>query len=193
MERCLYVAGGPSSEFAKDFLRYGHLVTLNWAIALFDHVDFACFGTGRKLEETVSEHCAASQILLAGGLDLLDHPYSIGPGKRQFRHYRPSTEPKGRAALANHIANGHIVGRGAIYLHVLKELGYRELWLFGHDGGGERAAAIEVRSGKASKRGYDKGRFCTEETLKYLGLKGYFWPDRPPPIGEGVSASDMFP
>ncbi len=40
-ESCVYVGKGPSASFAKDFLSFGDIATVNDATLLFDHVDWS--------------------------------------------------------------------------------------------------------------------------------------------------------
>lgn len=189
MRKCLFVACGPSAIAAKRHRDWGALVTFNRAVELFDEVDIAFLGTVGKVHDTVGHHRRAKKLIPLfhagheGGREALQILEDTGRV-----HYMPYISCEGREekpragetwqdSRRRHIHQGHILGRAAVALVQLAILGYDSFWLFGHDGGHERAEALGMGE---YKRGYDKSRFNVEELLKQRQIKHAFWPDAPP-------------
>jgi hypothetical protein len=178
MKRCIFAASGPTTLAAKNHLAWGDLATLNRALEFFPVADIAFLGTRQKLIELAAakaldrarrfvplyDTALASIAELAGRAVWIPDVVQGQETERGFEGVRKA------------IAAGVVVGRGAAALVCLHKLGYTDIWLFGHDGGMGRLPGL----GQVSKRGYDKGRFCTEMMAKKLKLRVAFYPDGPP-------------
>ena len=180
----MFVACGPSAVAAREHLDWGDLVTLNRALELFEHVDLALFGTGGKVRDTQQNWAGVDRFAILFDESDPDAYWAASlPPERLLPVTLPppaAREPKGanRAKVIHeHIQAGNILGRAGLGLFVLKQLGYTDVWLFGHDGGHERSPELQM---SASQRSYDKSRFCTQEILRYLRLRGTFFPGPAP-------------
>jgi len=177
VKRFLFVAAGPTAQEAKRFLRYGPLVTMNWALELFDKVDIACFGSPNKAR-TTREHWHRAKLLVPlfpqGKADKLGMP---AEKTTCFHIPEPPREPeKNFRFLREYIRAGNVLGRATKVLHFMRKAGYGEVWLFGHDGGTFYHPALGQ---ERLTRRHDKDRFVVEETLKHLGFAYKFWPSIP--------------
>lgn len=179
--RCLFVACGPTGPLAAEHRDYGDLITINRALEFFDAVDVAFFGTPGKIVASAG-HLGRARAYLPlfplGGVnayatDLLDPAKVLSPEPLPDFPREPRG---GRTALRRHILAGNILGRSGPALYHLQQLGYREFWLFGHDGGHQRADRLAQGD---SRRSYDKSRFCVETVVRLLRVKAAFWPDLP--------------
>lgn len=189
-KRCIFVACGPTGPLAQKAATrgWGDLVTLNRGLQFFDRVKLAFFGTAGKINDTRGHwHKAGHLAVLFDDNDPHAYYQEELPRRRLLRlkTLTITREPKGlsqaradrEAAMRDHIHDGNIIGRASAALYHLQRLGYRTVWLFGHDGGHARAPCLDLES---TRRGYVKSRFCTEEMLRYLGLAYAFYPDKAP-------------
>jgi len=173
--RGLFVAAGPSATQSLPYLGRVELVTFNMALNLLPApVDLALFGSENKLRQTQENHHKAEQIIWTSKTLPLPRYVSAPlwwlptPAGGRCKHHKK--------LIRKAIREGQIVGRISIALYALYRLGFRQLWLFGCDGGHQRAAELALPD---SRRGYDSGRFCAEETARYLNLDHAFWPKVP--------------
>lgn len=182
--RCLYVAAGPTARKAMYFRDYGPLVTANWAIELFESVDIAFFGSSNKARDT-REFWPRAELLVP--LIALADAERLGMPEGKWTSFHipdaPRENDKSRPGLSAYIQQGNVLGRITKGLHYLSEFyGIKEVWLFGHDGGHDYHRKLHRDK---SERNHDRDRFVLEETCKYLGMRYYFWPDRPKDFKKG--------
>lgn len=177
---CLFVAAGESALAAPAYRDFGHVVTLNAGITLFDRVDLALLSSPRSYRDLLPHLHKAERIW-----SLVKFPIGkeqISPaliGKTEFPAYTKSElaehTPSG---IVQHIRSGKLHGKACIGLHCLHAIGYRRFWLFGHDGG-----TAYIPDQQPAADGYDFCRLRTATWCEYMaetaGIEYWFWPDRP--------------